>query len=150
VPAVIPVVRAETFYLPAPPESPDAWAMVPPALLVWRWYEARMGRRVIPPDDDSVTGESYYARINQNRWLADCSSCGSAAVVSPADPRYACTQCGWGWCALTFPADVAAVEASLIGLKPALRNWWNDADPSNPNPPPGDPIPSPPDPQKVT
>lgn len=131
----IAVVRAETFYLPPPPLPADAWADVPAALLVWRWYETRMGRRVVPPADTDLTGETYFARINQNRWIADCSSCGSAAVVSPTDPRYACTECGWGWSALIFPAEVASVEASLMGLKPALRNWWNDLDPLNPNAP---------------
>ncbi|MEU8713623.1 hypothetical protein [Streptomyces sp. NPDC048663] len=136
-------MRAETFYVPAPPEPADAWSLVPPALLVWRWYEARLGRRVVPPADGDFTADIYFARINQNRWIADCSSCGSAAVVSPADPRYACTECQWGWCTILFPADVAAVEASLMGLKPGLRNWWNDLDPSNPNPPapPGEPGP---------
>lgn len=139
----IAVVRAETFYTPPPGQPADLWAGVPAALLVWRWYELRMGRRVAPPPDEDSTGESYYARINQNRWLTDCSSCGSAAVVSPADPRYACTQCGWGWSALVFPADVAAVEASLMGLKPALRNWWHPDDPLNPDRPPADPAPEP-------
>ncbi|MCG0061745.1 hypothetical protein L0F81_00325 [Streptomyces tricolor] len=139
----IAVVRAETFYLPPPPEPADAWADVPAALLVWRWYETRMGRRVFPPAETELTGESYYARINQNRWIADCSSCGSAAVVSPADPRYACTQCNWGWCALIFPDDVAAVEASLMGLKPALRNWWHPDDPANPDRPVPEPAPEP-------
>lgn len=127
----IPVVRAETFYTPPPGQPADLWAGVPAAELVWRWYEVRMGRRVTPPAD--TVDDTYFARINQNRWLADCSSCGSAAVVSPADPRYACTECQWGWCALIFPADVAAVEASLMGLKPGLRNWWNDDDPNNPD-----------------
>lgn len=129
----IAVVRAETFYLPPPPLPRDAWANVPAAELVWKWIEYRMGRRVNPPEDS--VGESYYARINQNRWIADCSSCGSAQVVSPADARYACTECGWGWCALIFPEDVAAVEAGLMGLKPYLRNWWHDDDPANPNRP---------------
>jgi hypothetical protein len=129
----IAVVRAETFYLPPPDQPANAWALVPAAELVWRWYEARMGRRVVPPEE--AVDESYFARINQNRWLADCSSCGSAAVVSPTDPRYACTECQWGWCALVFPADVAAVEASLMGLRPGLRNWWHPDDPNNPDRP---------------
>ncbi|MEV8548310.1 hypothetical protein AB0L04_00445 [Streptomyces glaucescens] len=137
----IAVVRAETFYLPPPTMPADAWADVPPAELVWRWYEALTGRRVTPPTDDA--GETYYARINQNRWVADCSSCGSAQVVSPADPRYACVECGWGWCVLIFPEDVAAVEASLMHLKPALRNWWHADDPANPTRPGPAPVPDP-------
>ncbi|MGW3024838.1 hypothetical protein [Streptomyces sp. NPDC001221] len=136
----IAVVRAETFYLPPPGTDPHAWDDVPPAERVFSWYEARVGRRVIPPADP--VDDTYYARINQNRWIADCL-CGSAQVVSPADPRYACTECGWGWCALIFPADVAAVEGSLASEKPFLRNWWNDLDPANPNIPVVAPDPGP-------
>lgn len=132
----IAVVRAETFYTPPPSMPRDAWADVPAAELVWRWYEVRMGRRVTPPADPA--DDVYFARINQNRWLADCM-CGSAQVVSPADARYACVECGWGWCTLVFPADVAAVEASLMALKPVLRNWWHPDDPNNPDRPPTDP-----------
>lgn len=126
----IAVVRAETFYLPPPREPADAWADVPAADLVWKYMEWRTGRRLVPPTD--TVDDTYFARINQNRWLADCSSCGSAAIVSPSDPRFACTECQWGWCALIFPADPAAVEASLMAFKPGLRNWWNDDDPTNP------------------
>ncbi|MFJ6905614.1 hypothetical protein [Streptomyces griseoluteus] len=128
----IPVVRAETFYTPPPPQPADLWKDVPAAERVWLWYEVRMGRRVTPPD--GTVDDVYFARINQNRWLADCS-CGSAAVVSPTDPRYACTECGWGWCTLIFPADPAAVETSLMGIKPNLRNWWHPDDPNNPDRP---------------
>lgn len=137
----IEILRAETFYLPPPTMPADAWADVPPAELVWRWYETRTGRRVIPPEGQ--TGETYYARINQNRWVADCSSCGSAQVVSPADPRYACVECLWGWNLLIFPDDVDAVEAGLMHLKPYLRNWWHEDDPANPDRPPAEPVPEP-------
>ncbi|MGI5436153.1 hypothetical protein ACQEV4_01225 [Streptomyces shenzhenensis] len=53
----------------------------------------------------------------------------------PHGPRYACTECHWGWCALIFPDDIAAVEAGLMGLKPGLRNWWHPDDPTNPDRP---------------
>jgi len=132
----IAVLRAETVYVPPPSQPADLWAGVPAAELVWRWYELRMGRRVTPPEES--VDETYYARINQNRWIADCTSCGSAAAVSPSDPRYACTECRWGWCALVFPDDVAAVEAALMPLKPGLRNWWHPDDPANPDRPPVD------------
>jgi hypothetical protein len=124
------VVRAEKFYTPPPPQPLDAWAGIPGAELVWRWYETRMGRRVTPPEE--TVDDSTFARINQNRWVADCTSCGSAQVVSPTDPRYACTECQWGWYPLVFPEDPATVEASLMGLKPGLRNWWHPDDPKNP------------------
>ncbi|WP_030173265.1 hypothetical protein [Streptomyces sp. NRRL S-813] len=128
----IAVVRAETFYVPPPTQPRDLWAGTPAAELVWKWYETRMGRRVFPPEGTVDT--SYFARINQNRWIADCV-CGSAQVVSPTDQRYACVECGWGWCTLLFPSDPDAVEASLAALPPYLRNWWNDLDPKNPNAP---------------
>ncbi|MGV9242609.1 hypothetical protein [Streptomyces sp. NPDC003710] len=128
----IAVVRAEAFYTPPPGTDPHAWDDVPAAERVWHWYETRMGRRIVPPE--GTVDDTYFARINQNRWIADCM-CGSAQVVSPADPRYACTECGWGWCTLIFPADVAAVEMALAPLKPYLRNWWNDLDPANPDKP---------------
>lgn len=136
----IAVVRAEAFYTPPPGQPADLWADVPTALLVWRWYEYRMQRRVTPPA--GTVNDTYFARINQNRWIADCV-CGSAQVVSPADPRYACVECSWGWCAVVYPADVAAVEAGLMGLKPALRNWWHPDDPANPDRPPVNPVPDP-------
>jgi hypothetical protein len=136
----IAVVRAETYYLPPPRQPADAWADVPAAELVWRWMEYRTGRRLVPPVDS--VADVYFARINQNRWLTDCQSCGSAAIVSPTDPRFACTECQWGWCSLVFPSDVAAVEASLMGLKPGVRNWWNPDDPANPDQPPA-PAPDP-------
>ncbi|MFD7709466.1 hypothetical protein [Streptomyces sp. NPDC059786] len=130
----IAVVRAETYYLPPYPLPADAWTGVPPAELVFRWIEARLGRRVTPPADTLPDEPPIYARVDANRWLADCV-CGSAAVVSPTDPRWACTQCGYGWVAMVVPAaeDVAAIEADLLTIaQPHLRFWWNPADPKNP------------------
>ncbi|MDJ0461549.1 hypothetical protein [Streptomyces sp. H27-C3] len=128
----IAVVRAEKFYMPPPREPANSWDQVPAAERVFKWIEYRMERRVLPPAGS--VDQTYFARINQNRWIADCI-CGSAQVVSPSDPRYGCTECGWGWCALIFPADAAAVEAPLMSLPPYLRNWWHADDPRNPNAP---------------
>lgn len=129
----IAVVRAETFYLPPPPRRGrpvEDWSQVPAAELVFKFMEYRTGRRILPPTGS--VEHTYFARINQNRWIGDCV-CGSAQIVSPADPRYGCTECGYGWCVLVFPDDVAAVEAALL-LEPFphLRNWWHDDDPANP------------------
>ncbi|MFE7927781.1 hypothetical protein ACFU6S_03450 [Streptomyces sp. NPDC057456] len=129
----IAVVRAEAFYTPPPSMPKDAWKDVPAAELVWKWIESRMGRRVTPPEGE-VDQSPYWARINQNRWVADCI-CGSAQVVSPTDQRYACTECGWGWVSVIFPSDPAAVEASLLSKAPFLRTWWNPLDPRNPDVP---------------
>ncbi|MFG2747221.1 hypothetical protein ACGFY0_45205 [Streptomyces chartreusis] len=120
----IPVVRAETFYLPPPELSADAWALVPAAERVWRWVEYQQQRRVNPPEGFLV-GEQTWARINHNRWLADCV-CMSAQIVTPADPRMACTECGRGWIPVVFPADPDAVETELDTRPPHERNWTAD------------------------
>lgn len=126
----IPVVRAETFYLPPPARHPEDWSLIPPAQLVFRWVEVRLQRRAVPPEGVLI-GQQAYARINHNRWVADCV-CGSAQVVSPKDPRMACPECGFGWVRLVFPEDADAVEASVADELPHLRNWWADDDPANP------------------
>ncbi|WP_172384807.1 hypothetical protein [Streptomyces sp. MNP-20] len=123
---MIPVQRAETFYLPPPHLPADAWDLVPPAERVFRWYEYRVQRRVTPPDG-YVIGQRVWARINHNRWVADCP-CSSAQVVTPTDPRTACTECGLGWLEVVFPQDPAAAEASVAHLLPADRNWWHPED----------------------
>ncbi|MEV3855145.1 hypothetical protein AB0J38_12565 [Streptomyces sp. NPDC050095] len=61
--------------------------------------------------------------------------CGSAAIVSLADPRWGCTECGYGWVPLTVPTpvEVAAIEQQLMTIpQPHLRNWWHPGDPANP------------------
>lgn len=127
-----PVVRAEDFYAPPAPLKPDDWKLVPPAELVLRWYEYRFQRR-IPTPSAVLLGEVLWARINRNRWVADCP-CRSAQVVTPADPRFACPECGAGWMTVRFPDDVAAAEQAVAGLDVADANWWNPADPSAPEP----------------
>jgi hypothetical protein len=124
------VVRAEDFYLPPPHLPADAWALVPPAERVWRWYEQRMQRRVRAPDGHLI-GQRIYARINAGRWVADCP-CASAQVVTPADPRVACVECGWGWAEVVFPTDAASAEASVADEPPHLRHWWHPDDPTRP------------------
>ncbi|MBD0707399.1 MULTISPECIES: hypothetical protein [unclassified Streptomyces] len=115
------IVRSETFYFPPPYLEPDAWAAEPPAMLVVRWYEERAGRR-IRTDPAAVAGEQG-AQINHGRWVADCTACGSAQIVTPTDPRMWCVECGTGWWQLRFPTDVAAIEAALDGLPVAAQNW---------------------------
>ncbi|MEW2567626.1 hypothetical protein [Streptomyces sp. NPDC047070] len=122
----IPIVRAEAFYLPPPSQPATAWDLVPAAERVFRWIEHRQQRRVRVPDGFLI-GRRLYARINHGRWVADCP-CNSSQVVSPADPRLACTECGAGWFQLVFPEDPDAVEASLADLLPSERNWWHDDD----------------------
>lgn len=126
------IIRAETFYLPPPHLPPDAWAGEPPAMLVVRWYEEMMKRRISV--GESLLLEPVYARINHGRWVADCT-CGSAQFVSPADPRMWCVECGTGWWQITFPPDYVAVEEALDGLPRAEQNWWADEDETDPTRP---------------
>lgn len=135
---MIPVQRAEMFYLPPPSQQADAWQLVPPAERVFRWIEYRAQRRVIPPDG-YVIGQQLYARINHSRWVADCP-CGSAQVVSPEDPRLACTECLAGWFTVVFPEDAAAAEASVVAELPHLRNWWHPDDARAWGRPPAEPL----------
>lgn len=121
----IAVERAETFYQP-PPRHPTAWDQVPPAERVFRWAEHRQQRRLVPPAG-VILGQQAYARINHNRWVADCP-CGSAQVVTPADPRMACVECGAGWFRLIFPDDPAVAEQAVAELLPHERNWWHPDD----------------------
>ena len=124
------ITRAEDLYRPPPYLAPDAWAAAPPALRCALWFEHRQQRR-IHTGDAFVIGQQLYARINHGRWLADCT-CGSAQVVTPADPRMWCVECGTGWWQLTFPADVVAVEESLSALPIPEQNWWAEPDPARP------------------
>lgn len=134
----IPIVRAEAFYLP-PAQSSDDWQLVPPAERVFRWVELRQQRRLEPPSG-YILGHRIYARINHGRWVADCP-CGSAQVVTPADPRMACTECGAGWFRLIFPEDPEAAEVEVAEDLPHERNWWHPDDPSldRPTTQPADP-----------
>lgn len=140
----IPVQRAETFYLPPPPLPLDAWALVSPAELCMRWYEMRQQRRIEPPSG-TLLGIQLWARIDANRWVADCP-CGSAQVVTPTDPRFACPECGTGWVVVVFPEDVATAEAAVAEDLPSERFWWQADDPSPWNRPPDEQSPDAPQP----
>lgn len=136
----IPVQRAESFYRPPPTLPGGAWDHVPPAERVWRWYENTAQRRLNPPSG-ILLGERVYARINHGRWVADCV-CGSAQIVTPADPRFACPECGYGWAQIQFPARPEAAEAEVSAKAPHERNWWNADDLKawdRPGPPPPEP-----------
>lgn len=146
-PAVVPVVRAETYYLPPPPrrgQPAQDWSQVPGAELVYLWLNYRMNRRMVPPEDFVLDALPVYARINQNRWLGDCPDCGNAAIVSVLDLRFGCTECGRDWVELIAPEDVAAVEEEMLAIpQPTYRNWWHPDDPNNPDAPEPDPEPAP-------
>jgi hypothetical protein len=126
------ILRAETFYLPPPHLPPDGWASEPPAMRAVRWYEERMQRRVTV--GDGLLLETVYAQINHGRWIANCA-CHSAQIVSPADARMWCVECGTGWWQVVFPPNPDAVEASLDGLPRSEQNWWAAEDETDPTRP---------------
>ncbi|MFH8627747.1 hypothetical protein ACH4A8_38670 [Streptomyces vietnamensis] len=94
------------------------------------WYEMRAQRR-LPVTDGIVLGQQLYAQINHGRWTASCT-CLSAQIVTPADPRMWCVECGTGWWQIRFPADAEAVEQQLADLPVVERNWWHSEDPEDP------------------
>ncbi|MFZ3569413.1 hypothetical protein ACNYS0_20905 [Streptomyces sp. BH034] len=139
----IAVVRAENYYVPPPPMPADAWAGTPLAELVYVWTEYRLSRRVTMPDGVLDGEPALYARVDANRWLVQCV-CGSADIVSPADPRWACVTCGYGWVPIVVPAaeEVTAIEAELLKQpRPNRRFWWHPDDPANPSRPTEAPVP---------
>ncbi|MGW1246914.1 hypothetical protein [Streptomyces sp. NPDC002535] len=124
------ITRAENFYLPPPHMNSDAWDLEPPAMRAVRWYETRAQRR-LPVTDGVLLDQPLYAQINHGRWTASCT-CLSAQIVTPADPRMWCVECGTGWWQIIFPANVDAVEQQLLDLPVTERNWWHSADPEDP------------------
>lgn len=68
------------------------------------------------------------ARINHNRWIADCPACGGAEFVWP-ELLMMCAGCwngsdGHQWRRVTLPEDRTQIEAVLRARPlPANRNW---------------------------
>ncbi|MFC7929178.1 hypothetical protein [Streptomyces cinereoruber] len=129
----MPITRAEGFYLPPPPMPADAWDAEPPAMRAVRWYEMRSQRR-LPVTDGVILDQKLYAQVNHGRWVATCM-CMSAQIVTPADPRMWCVECGTGWWTVKFPADLDAIEQQLANLPVVERNWWAADDPEDPSRP---------------
>lgn len=121
------VTRAEDFYAPPPTRPADAWRLVPPAERAIRWFEEKAQRR-LPVPSGILLGVTVYAQINHGRWVADCPECGSAQIVSPADPRMFCVECLTGWFRITFPPDAVAAEHAVVDLPVREQNWWHPDD----------------------
>ncbi len=65
------------------------------------------------------SGKIIKAIVNGGRWMAQCPTCGSAAVVSVDEPLYACPDCGspetgGSWYRVVFPRARLAIEAELL------------------------------------
>ncbi|MGX1711341.1 hypothetical protein ACWIFI_18660 [Streptomyces albidoflavus] len=132
-----PVVHAETLYLPPAPtrkgQEREDWSQVPGAELVYLWMAANLGRRTPVPTETIPGDPGTYARVDDNRWMADCHGCGTGLVVSTDDPRFGCTQCGRDWVPLIVPSpeEVATIDADLGAIE-GRRFWWAEGDPRNP------------------
>lgn len=90
------------------------------------------------PEPDPGTDESapVIAFIDHGRWLAECGlfdtergrTCKNAQYVDVDDPRFFCITChnnevGGQWREVEWPADVEAVEETIIELPVEEQNW---------------------------
>jgi hypothetical protein len=93
---------------------------------------------VFVPDPEPEQGGDpiVVARVDWGRWVGDCNlwdaakgwTCRGAQAVDPDDPRFFCIAChnaavGGRWRPVTWPADIAAVEAPLEALPVPEQNW---------------------------
>jgi hypothetical protein len=85
----------------------------------------------VPPLSGVALGvPPAVARINHNRWIADCPDCTGAVDVWRDGPHLMiCPNClnaaiGNLWRRVRMPADVAGIEDALMDRPiPATRNW---------------------------
>jgi hypothetical protein len=84
----------------------------------------------LPPSVTTTAGPPARARVNHNRWIADCPDCGGAEFVWRHGPLVMlCLSClnggiGHVWRTVTLPDDVEAIEAALAARPVAAnRNW---------------------------
>lgn len=70
--------------------------------------------------EDPTTCHAY---INYGRWIIDCA-CGAGNAVDPAFAFAVCVACGAIHRDIRYPADRAAIEATLSDRARAVnRNW---------------------------
>jgi hypothetical protein len=95
------------------------------------------GHFVPDPEPEDAADPAVIARVNWGRWIGDCNlpdpalggvTCLNAQAVDPDDARFFCIVChnaalAGRWRPVTWPADVAAVEAPLEELPVTEQNW---------------------------
>lgn len=70
-----------------------------------------------------------YARVNHNRWIADCQDCNGAELVFLGYPFFMCQNCWNGviyhkWRKIIIPENYRLIEQVLKHRPiPANRNW---------------------------
>ena len=87
----------------------------------YRKAHARGSRRL------RIVLDPIAARVDAGRWLVDCP-CGSGCSTRPDWGFACCFSCGAVHEAVTFPADVAAIEAALMQQPSPARRFWSPAD----------------------
>ena len=89
------------------------------------WRRFAPGANPTPPPDAAPTVAAY---ANHGRWVVACE-CGGAQLASDHDLRFWCVDCrnasvGGAWRRVEWPADAAAIDATLAARPDAeTRNW---------------------------
>jgi len=101
-------------------EAPDMLAFKPKTpqgqRVYWTEFLERNGRHVTP---DHRTVDAY---VSDNRWLADCPSCGAGIHAWSENPECCCLLCGHLF-AVRWPADKSEAEQVLEERPPSARHW---------------------------
>lgn len=88
-------------------------------------------RHILSLATEAARGDPVYARVEANRWIADCADpeCAGAEGVDPRDPRFFCFHCKnernkYKPRPVVFPSDMDEAEQILILRKdPINRNF---------------------------
>ena len=85
-----------------------------------KYHRARIETALAKAGVSSWKGETVYAYINHDRWVADCP-CNGAELVTRGETML-CGSCGAEH-AVVFPTNRAKIEGLLSVRDPANRNW---------------------------
>lgn len=92
---------------------------------VQRVWRERLAVKGIPMVRDLRTLKPF---ISDNRWVADCLSCGSGIEVWAENPEACCLACGSVF-SVEMPNDYEAAEKVLESRPPANRHWFPEREP---------------------
>lgn len=80
-----------------------------------RFQKARAG------DYETIKGQPVFARVDDGRWLADCSLCPGAELVEPGE-RMLCGSCG-AVSTVKWPSEADTIESVLVE-RPVTNRFW--------------------------
>lgn len=78
----------------------------------------------------SPSSNPIAARVDHGRWLVDCP-CGNGAPVTPwqeAAPEAVCLSCGTVFVMVIFPANVDAIEQTLVQRRFRTNQNWRPSE----------------------